>query len=181
MPAKPTTVAAYLASLPPDRRAALSVVRKVIQDNIDPAYTEGMQYGMIGWAVPHSLYPAGYHCDPSQGLPFLAMASRKNHMSLSLMCIYGASEAEQRFREAWAKSGKKKLDMGKACVRFKSVDDLALDVIGETIRRVPARKYIAHYEAALAGLASRRGKGPAKPVKAAKGQAKAKPKRRARG
>jgi hypothetical protein len=175
MPAKPTTVDQYLAALPPDRRAALSTVRKVIQDHIDPAYTEGVQYGMIGWAVPHSLYPAGYHCDPSQGLPFLAMASRKNHMSLSLMCIYGASEEEQRFREAWAKSGKKKLDMGKACVRFKSVDDLALDVIGATIRRVPARKYIAHYEAALAGMKSR------KPSEAAKAKAQAKPKRRARG
>src|SRR5678815_1092636 len=161
MPARPMTVDAYLAALPADRRAALTTLRRVIQDNLDPAYTEGVQYGMIGWAVPHSLFPAGYHCDPKQPLPFAGMASQKHHMSLYLMCLYNNGERDSWFRQAWAKTGKK-LDMGKACVRFKSVDDLALDVIGEAIRRVPARQYIADYEAALAGLKSRRTKGPVK-------------------
>jgi len=175
MPAKPTTVDQYLAALPPDRRAALSTVRKVIQDHIDPTYTEGVQYGMIGWAVPHSVFPAGYHCDPSVALPFMGMASQKHYMSLYFMCLYNNGERESWFRQAWAKTGKK-LDMGKCCVRFKSVDDLALDVIGEAIRRVPARQYIADYEAALAGLKSRRTKGPVKAN--AKANAKAKPKKK---
>jgi hypothetical protein len=165
MPAKPTTVAEYLASLPPDRRAALSTVRKVIQEHIDPTYVEGVQYGMIGWAVPHSVFPAGYHCDPSQPLFFVGLGAQKNYMSLYLMCVYNSGERQSRFRQAWAKTGKK-LDMGKACLRFKSVDDLALDVIGEAIRRVPARKYLADYQATLAGMKSRQPKsGASRPAK----------------
>lgn len=147
-PAKPATVDEYLASLPPDRREALQAVRDVVRANLDPAYGEGIQYGMIGWFVPHSVYPAGYHCDPRQPLPFAGLASQKNHMSLYLMCIYGSPEQEAWFRAAWAKTGKR-LDMGKSCVRFKRVDDLALDVIGEAVRRSPAKAVIEHYEATI--------------------------------
>lgn len=156
MPSKAATVAEYLASLPADRREALAAVRRVILENLDKGYAEGVQYGMIGYAVRHSVYPAGYHCDPRQPLPFAGLASQKNHMSLHLMCLYGHAENEKRFRDAWAKTGKK-LDMGKACIRFKKIDDLALDVIGETIRRVPASVYIAHYEQMLAGRKPRSG------------------------
>ena len=171
MPSQPTTVAQYLDSLPPDRRAALSAVRQVIKDNLDPAYTECLQYGMIGYAVPHSVFPAGYHCDPKQPLPFAALASQKSYMSLHLMGVYPLGEEREWLEQAWRKR-RKKLDMGKACVRFKSVDDLALDVIGEVIRRVPARKYIAQYEANLATMKSRRTRGPArKPAPKAKGKA----------
>ncbi len=141
---KATTVEQYLASLPEDRRAALSAVRDVILKNLDGDYEEGMQYGMIGYYVPHSVFPAGYHVDPKQPLPFASLASQKNHMAVYLMCVYGQPEQEQWFREAWAKTGKK-LDMGKSCVRFKKLEDVALDVIGEAIRRMPAKKYIAHY------------------------------------
>jgi len=107
----------------------------------------------------------------------VGLGSQKNYMSLYLMCIYNSSERESWFRQAWAKSGKK-LDMGKACVRFKSADDLALDVIGEAIRRVPARQYLADYQATLAGQKSRRTKGPAKTATStkARAQASAKPK-----
>ena len=183
MPAKPTTVAQYLDSLPPDRRAALSAVRKVIKDNLDPGYVECVQYGMIGYAVPHSIFPAGYHCDPKQPLPFAALGSNKGSMSLHLMCIYWSSERREWFEKAWARTGKK-LDMGQACVRAKSADDLALDVIGEVIRRVPARQYVAEYEATLAEMKSRRTKGPARKAAPttkgkAKGKAKPKPKSRA--
>ncbi len=166
MQSKATSVAEYLASLPPDRRAALSAVRAVIRANIDKACVERMQYGMIGYAVPHSVFPAGYHCDPKQPLPFAALASQKGHMSVHLMFAYvsdasGAESGESKwFREAWAKTGKK-LDMGKACVRFKKLDDVALDVLGEAIRRVPARKYIERYSAALAQM----GKGSAAPAR----------------
>jgi hypothetical protein len=146
-PAK--TVKDYLQSLPEDRRNALEAVRKVVLKNLDKDYAEGMLYGMIGYYVPHAVFPAGYHCDPSKPLCFAGLASQKNHMSLYLMCIYGSKDHEAWFRERWNKSGKK-LDMGKSCVRFKKVEDLALDVIGEAVKRVPARKYIEHYLAALA-------------------------------
>ena len=148
MTSKATTVEQYLAELPDDRRRAIEAVRRVILENLDDDYEEGMQYGMIGYYVPHRVYPAGYHCDPRQPLPFANLGSQKNHMALYLMCIYGESDLARWFREAWAKTGKK-LDMGKSCVRFKKVEDLALDVIGEAIKRVPAKKYIAHCEAAV--------------------------------
>jgi len=148
MPSKPTTVAEYLAALPDDRRNAIEAVRQIILENLDKDFEEGIQYGMIGYYVPHRVYPAGYHCDPKQPLPFAALGSQKNYMSLYLMCVYGNEERAERFHEAWAKSGKK-LDMGKSCVRFKKVEDLALDVIADVIKRVPARKYAEYCEAAL--------------------------------
>jgi hypothetical protein len=153
MQSKAATVDAYLRSLPEDRRAAISAVRKVILDNLDPSYEEGMQYGVIGYYVPHSVYPKGYHCDPRQPLPFAALASQKNYMSLYLMSVYcGCVDGDpgnrhaQWFREAWAKTGNK-LDMGKACIRFKKLEDLPLDLIAEAIRRVPASLYIDFCEA----------------------------------
>ena len=147
MQSKAKTVAEYLAQLPADRRAALQAVRKVILKNLDKDYEEGMHYGGIGYCVPHRVYPAGYHCDPKQPLPFAGLASQKNYMSVYLMCEYGDSETAKRFRAAWAKTGKK-LDMGKSCVRFRKIEDLALDVIGAAIKRVPAKKFIEYYESA---------------------------------
>jgi hypothetical protein len=148
---KPTfsTVQQYLASLPADRREAISSVRKVILKNLGKGYEEGIQYGMIGYYVPHEVYPPGYHCDPKQPLPFAALGSGKGQMSLHLMCLYdgcgGPDGSGEKllawFQTAWAATGKK-LDMGKACIRFKSADDLALDVIGEVIRKMPASKWI---------------------------------------
>jgi hypothetical protein len=148
MQSKATTVRQYLAELPADRRAAIAAVRAVILENLDPLYEEGMQYGMIGFSVPHHIYPPGYHCDPKQPLPFAGLASQKNYMAVYLSCVYGNAEQGKCFQAAWAKTGKK-LDMGKSCIRFKKLNDLALDVIGEAIRRVPARKFIAHYESAI--------------------------------
>lgn len=154
MQSRAPTVAAYLASLPADRRDALSAVRRVILKNLDTNYREGMQYGMIGYSVPHSVYPQGYHCDPRRPLPFAGLASQKNHMSLYLMCIYGDTGERAWFQGAWAKCGKK-LDMGKCCIRFKKLDDLPLEVIGEAIKRVPAKKYIAFIQAALPTTAAK--------------------------
>lgn len=148
MHSKAATVEQYLAELPEDRRAALQAVREVILKNLDKDYQECMGYGMMGYAVPHSVYPPGYHCDPKQPLPFAGLASQKGHMSLYLMCTYMNSGEDGWFRKAWAKTGKK-LDMGKSCIRFKKVEDLALEVIGEAIRRVPAKKYIEIYESLL--------------------------------
>ena len=102
-----------------------------------------MQYGIIGYYVPHSVSPPGYHCDPKQALPFFCLASQKYYMSVYLGCVYGP-EQEKPFRDAWAKTGKK-LDMGKSCIRFKRADDLALDVIGEAIAQSPVDEYIEPY------------------------------------
>jgi Domain of unknown function (DU1801) len=148
MQSKVATVEEYLAELPEDRRKAIEAVRQVILKNLDKDYEEGIQYGMIGYYVPHRVYPPGYHCDPKQPLPFASLASQKNYMSLYLMCVYGESNHAKWFQEAWAKTGKK-LDMGKSCVRFKKLEDLPLEVIGEAIKRVPAKKYIEYCESAL--------------------------------
>jgi hypothetical protein len=107
-----------------------------------------MSYGGIGYCVPHRIFPAGYHCDPKQPLCFAGLASQKHHMAVYLMCVYGSPEHEKWFRQAWAATGKR-LDMGKSCIRFKKLEDVALDVIGEAIRRVPAKTFIAHYEKAM--------------------------------
>lgn len=155
MQSKATTVAQYLAELPEDRRAVLSALRELIRANIDPGFSEGVGYGMIGWAVPHSRYPAGYHCNPKQPLPFAGLASQKHYLSLylcppSMGGPSAAAEAEADwFRSAWAKTGKK-LDMGKGCIRFRKLDDLALDVIAESFRRMTVDRFVAEYEAARA-------------------------------
>jgi hypothetical protein len=149
MQSKAKTVPDYLASLPDDRRKAIETVRDVILANLDKDYEEGMSYGMIGYYVPHRVFPAGYHVDPKQGLPFAALASQKNYMSVYLMGLYPGSDNARWFQEAWAKTGKK-LDVGKSCIRFRKVDDLALDVIGGAIRRMPAKRYIDLYMKARA-------------------------------
>ncbi len=151
MQSKATTVEQYLAELPEDRRAAISAVRKVILKNLDKGYEEGMQYGMIGYFIPHRLYPAGYHCDPKQPLPFASLASQKNYMSVYLMGMY-MGEDQTWLQKAFEKAGKK-ADMGKCCVRFKKLEDLPLEVIGEAIKRVPAKMYIEYYEANLGSRA----------------------------
>ena len=157
MQSKAATVSAYLKALPADRRAALEAVRKVIRDNLDGDYEEGMQYGMIGYYVPHRVFPHGYHCDPKQPLPFAGLASQKNHLSVYLMGLYSDGQDPESvwFRKAWAQTGKK-LDMGKCCVRWKKVDDLALDVLGQAVARMPVAKFVSNYVAALAA----QGKGP---------------------
>ena len=142
-----STVAQYLAALPADRRAALCAVRKAINENLQDGYEEGMQFGMIGWYVPLSLYPAGYGENPKVPLPFVALGSQKSGMVLHFLCFYGHPTLSTWFVNEYKKSGKK-LDMGKGCVRFKSLDDLALDVIGRTVARVPVKEHIANYQAA---------------------------------
>jgi hypothetical protein len=148
MQSKATTVQQYLASLPPARRAAIQAVREVILKNLDKDFEEGMLYGAIGYYVPHRLFPAGYHCDPSKPLCYAGLGWQKNYMSLGLMTVYGSPEQREWFCAAWARTGKR-LDMGKACIRFRKIEDVPLDVIGEAIRRVPAKAYIAHYERSI--------------------------------
>jgi hypothetical protein len=143
-----TIVDQYLDSLPDDRRIVIEAVREVIHANLDSDLEEGMQYVMIGYYVPHRIYPAGYHCDPKQPLPYAGIASQKNHMSIYLMTIYMEPSHLKWFVDAWKATGKK-LDMGKSCIRFKKLDDIALEVIGEAFKRIPASAYIANYERVL--------------------------------
>ena len=153
MQSKAATVEEYLASLPEDRRIAITAVRDVVRRSIDDDIEEGMQYGMIGWYVPHRVFPDGYHTNPKLPLPYAALASQKNFMTLYLMNIYAdGTEGESWFMKAWAKTGKK-LDMGKGCIHFRKADDLALDVIAEAIRRMPSGRHVEKY---VATLASRR-------------------------
>lgn len=185
MQSKAKTVAEYIASLPSDQREVLAAVRTVILANLDGGFQEAMQYGMVGYSVPHSRFPAGYHCDPKQPLPFAALAAQKNSFSLHLMGLYMNPDELKWFTQAWKASGKK-LDMGKACVRFKKLDDVALDVVGEAFRRVSADAWIATYEASLAGNAQRKATAKkataAKKAKAAKpAKAKAAPAKKASG
>lgn len=171
MPHRVATVKQYLADLSAERRRMLAAVRQVFRDNLDADYEEGMQYGMIGYYVPHRIHPAGYHCDPKQPLPFAGLSSQKNYCSIHLMCLYADKKRRTAFEAAWKKAGKK-LDMGKACIRFKSLDDLALDVLADVIRSVPAQDYVARCEASLAGR-----KSPAKQSSASRASRRATPQR----
>lgn len=171
MQSKATSVKQYLAELPAERRAAISAIRQVILNNLLPGYEEGMLYGMIGYYVPHSLYPPGYHCDPRQPLGYAALASQKNYMSLYLSCVYCDESGRSWFREAWTKTGRK-LDMGKSCVRFKSLDEVPLDVVGSAIKRMTVKQFIGSYESALQQSTQARekraaAKKPASPKKSA--------------
>lgn len=155
------TVEQYLSSLPADRRALLEDVRQTIRRNLDPLYEEGMQYGMIGWYVPHRVFPDGYHCDPKQPLPFAGLAAQKKHCSLYFMGIYGDPKLRAWFEKAWLATGRE-LDMGRACIRFASRDAIALDVVGEAVKKMPARAFIASYVAQRPTP-----KGASKPAKSA--------------
>ncbi|MFZ4576561.1 MAG: DUF1801 domain-containing protein [Phycisphaerales bacterium] len=152
MQSKATTVEAYLKELPAERREVIAAVRKVMLANLGEGFQETMQYGMIGYNVPHSLYPAGYHCDPKQPLPFAGLAAQKNAYSLYLMHLYMDQAALDRFVKAWKGTGKK-LDMGKSCIRFKKLEDVALDVVAAELTRIDAKKWIAVYEGALGARA----------------------------
>ena len=132
----------------------MAAVRELILANLPAGYQEGIQYGMIGYSVPHSIYPAGYHCDPTQPLPYAMLGSQKNHMAIHLCNVYGHKETQEWFLKAYKATGKR-LDMGKSCVRFKKVADLPLEVIGQVIARTPVAKYVAGVQAVLSGRSTR--------------------------
>lgn len=148
MQSKATTVDEYVASLPADRQEAILKLRKVIKKNLPKGFSEGMGYGMIGYVVPHSLYPAGYHCDPKLPLPFIGLASQKNAITLYHMGIYGDAGLMKWFTEAHAKASPKKLDMGKSCVRYKKPEDIPYELIGQLCAKMSPADWIAAYEKA---------------------------------
>jgi len=137
----------YLKSLPDDRRKAIAAVRKVILENLPKGFEESIGWGAITYEVPLKTLPDTYNGQP---LCIAALASQKNHMALYLMGVYGDEGVHERFREEFKASGKK-LDMGKACVRFKKLEDLPLDVIGKTISRVTLEKFVEAYRRSRGG------------------------------
>ncbi|NMO15824.1 DUF1801 domain-containing protein [Pyxidicoccus fallax] len=173
MPA--TTVAQYLASLPADRRQALEAVRSEILKNLPEGYEEGIHFGMIGYCIPLARFPDTYNGQP---LMLAALASQKQYMSVYLMTVYGDPKLATWFQKAYAAAGKK-LDMGKSCVRFKSLDALPVELIGEAVSKVSVDEYIAHYERVKGASSTRSATKKAAPRKAAPATKKAPARKRA--
>jgi len=146
MPKPPSTVRAYLDALPVDRREAVEAVFDVIERNLPKGYETGMQYGMPAWFVPHAVYPDGYHCDPSQPVPFVSVASQKKHIGLYFFCVYLDEDLQAWFEAEWRKTGKR-WDAGKSCVRVKRLDDIPLPLIGKLIKKLSVKKFLKSYEA----------------------------------
>lgn len=139
----------YLASLPEDRKEAMEKLRKVILDNLPKGFEEGMAYGMLGYVVPLSSYPAGYHCTPNTPLPFLSIASQKNFIGFYHMGMYSDKELYNWFTEEFPKHSKYKLDMGKSCVRFKKIEAIPYDLIAELVSKITPEKWIEIYESQI--------------------------------
>lgn len=136
----------YIAGLPEDRKDVMTKLRSAIKKNIPKGFEEEMGYGNLGWVVPHSLYPAGYHCDPKQPLPFLGIASQKNHIAVYHMGIYSSPEMLEWFNTQWPKHSSKKLDMGKSCIRFRKPADVTVALIGELASKMTPKEWIEIYE-----------------------------------
>ena len=149
MQSKATTVDQYLAELPEERKAAMTELRKVISKNLPKGFSEGMGYGNMGWSVPHSTYPAGYHCDPKVPLPFLGIASQKNFIAVYHMGIYANPALLKWFVDEFPKHSKAKLDMGKSCIRFKKPDQIPFKLIGELAAKMTPKQWIEIYEKEL--------------------------------
>ena len=138
----------YVASLPDDRKKIVADIRKTINKNLPKGYKECMAYGMINWVVPHELYPSGYHVDPKLPLGYMALASQKNYISLYSMCLYGSGPLLGWFESEWPKHSKKRLDMGKCCIRMKKPEDVPLKLIGELAAKLTPQQWIDLYERA---------------------------------
>jgi hypothetical protein len=136
----------YLDKIPEERKEAFGALRQTILNNIPEGFREEMTYGMIGYVVPHSIYPAGYHVTPEQPLPFACIASQKNFIALYHSGIYADQDIYRWFVEAFPKHSKLKLDMGKSCIRFKKVDQIPLALIGELMQKMTVQQFIDIYE-----------------------------------
>lgn len=139
----------YISQVPEERQAALNKLRKVINDNLPKDFEEGIIYKMIGYYVPHSVYPDGYHCSPETPLPFMSFASQKNSVNLYHSGIYAKKELHDWFVNEYPKHCKGKLDMGKSCVRFKKMEDIPFELIGELTRKMTCDEWIEIYESAI--------------------------------
>ena len=149
MQSKAETPNEYIDSLPEDRKQAITELRKVISKNLPKGFTEQMIYGMIGYVIPHSIYPAGYHCDPKLPLSYMCIASQKNFIAVYNMGIYSDKKLMDWFVGEFPKHSKAKLDMGKSCIRFKKVDQIPYKLIGELASKMTPKQWIDLYESIL--------------------------------
>lgn len=145
----PNTIDQYISALPADRQSVIEQLRKIIKKNLPKGFTEEMNYGMIGYVVPHSLYPKGYHCKPSDPLPFLNIASQKNFIAVYHMGLYADPALMKWFTAEFPKHSTGKLDMGKSCIRFKKMDQIPLKLIGELAAKMTTKQWIELYEKSL--------------------------------
>lgn len=141
-----TTVEQYVNEIPNDRRDAFHQLRNSIAENASPELHECISYGMIGYVIPHSVYPDGYHCNPKLPLPFISLASQKNFIAFYHMGLYADPSLMEWFLGEYPKHTKAKLDMGKSCVRFKKMDDIPFELIGKLVKKMTAKQWIATYE-----------------------------------
>jgi uncharacterized protein YdhG (YjbR/CyaY superfamily) len=146
MQSQASTVDAYLTSLPQDRQQAIAAIRKAILKNLPAGFVEQMSYGMIGYVVPHSLYPAGYHCTPALPLPYMNVASQKSFIAIYHMGIYANAQLLKWFTDECSKQITGKLDMGKSCIRFKNPANIPFDLLGELAGTLSASEWIELYE-----------------------------------
>jgi len=146
MQSQAQSVEEYISQVPDNQREAIILLRKIILDNIPDGFVEQMSYGMIGYVVPYSLYPKGYHCKPKLPLPFLNLAAQKNFIALYHMGIYAKPELLKWFIEEYPKQSKLKLDMGKGCIRFKNVKQIPYALIGELATKMEVADWISLYE-----------------------------------
>lgn len=146
MRSEATTPDEYINELPEERQEALSKLRAIIKKNLPKGFEETMNYGMIGYVVPHSKYPPGYHCDPKLPLPFMNIASQKNFVGVYHMGVYAIPELYKWFVEEYPKHAKRKLDMGKSCIRLKKMDDIPYELIGELASKITADEWVGFYE-----------------------------------
>ncbi len=149
MQSKALTPQEYLSNLPEDRKEVMQKLRNSIMKNIPQGFEEVMSYGMLGFVVPHSIYPDGYHCDPKLPLPFINLASQKNFIALYHMGIYANEQLYNWFVTEYPKHCKTKLDMGKSCIRFKKMDDIPFELISELAGKVSVTDWIKTYETAF--------------------------------
>jgi uncharacterized protein YdhG (YjbR/CyaY superfamily) len=136
----------YISQVPDERKDALKKLRKIITSNLSKGFEEGIQYGMIAYYVPHSKYPDGYHCTPELPLPFMNIASQKNFIAIYHMGMYAKKEMLDWFINEFPKHSKRKLDMGKSCIRFKKIEDIPYDLIGQLTAKMSVDEWISVYE-----------------------------------
>ena len=149
MTSSATTVEEYIIALPEERKIPMQNIRNVILANLPEGFEEGMSYGMIGYYVPHSIYPNGYHCNPKLPLPFITFASQKNSINFYHMALYMNKKLYDWFVAEYPKYSKQKLDIGTSCVRFKKFEEIPIELLGELVKKVTVADWIAQYESVL--------------------------------
>lgn len=149
MQSKAKTPDEYISSLPDDRKQVMEKLRSVILKNLPEGFHETMGYGMLGYVVPHSTYPKGYHCDPKTPLPFLSIASQKNFVAVYHMGIYSDKNLSDWFTSEYPKHVKTKLDMGKSCIRFKKPDQIPYELLASLFQKMTVEDWISRYESVL--------------------------------